>query len=134
MVSGDEAADEAARAAYEAAYLVAVRGLLDDGELFKRERFEQLTTLRPETRGLLELVWGGDGDTLAELTQQELLDALRKAVLSLPAQYREVIVLCDLEQMTQAGAAELLQCSPGTVASRMHRARAMLREKMVQRG
>jgi uncharacterized membrane protein YidH (DUF202 family) len=62
----DDSAGEADKAAYEAAYLVAVRALLDDGELFKRERFEHLTTLREETRGLAELVWAGDGGMLSE--------------------------------------------------------------------
>lgn len=71
-------------------------------------------------------------DLLATLTQQQLIEVLRKAILSLPSQYREVIVLCDLEQMTQAAAAELLQCSPGTIASRMHRARALLRLKLLE--
>jgi RNA polymerase sigma-70 factor (ECF subfamily) len=69
-------------------------------------------------------------DILKDLTQRELIEALRKAVLSLPLAYREVIILCDLEQVSQARAAELLECSPGTIASRMHRARAMLKMKM----
>src|SRR5437016_2595612 len=73
-------------------------------------------------------------NALDELTQRELIESLRTAVLSLPAQYREVIILCDLEQKSQADAAELLQCAPGTIASRMHRARAMLKMKMVRRG
>ena len=73
-------------------------------------------------------------NVLEELTQRELIESLHTAVLSLPAQYREVIILCDLEQMSQAGAAELLQCAPGTIASRMHRARAMLKMKMRRKG
>ena len=73
-------------------------------------------------------------NALEQLTQRELIEGLRAAVFSLPAQYREVIILCDLEQMSQAGAAELLQCAPGTIASRMHRARAMLKMKMVRKG
>ena len=73
-------------------------------------------------------------NALEQLTQHELIEALRTAVFSLPAQYREVIILCDLERMSQAGAAELLQCSPGTIASRMHRARAMLKMKMTRKG
>jgi RNA polymerase sigma-70 factor, ECF subfamily len=48
----------------------------------------------------------------------------------LPEQYREVIALCDLEEMSYSDAAALLECSPGTVASRLHRARAMLKTKL----
>jgi RNA polymerase sigma-70 factor, ECF subfamily len=73
-------------------------------------------------------------NALEQLTRRELIEGLRAAVFSLPAQYREVIILCDLEQMSQASAAELLQCAPGTIASRMHRARAMLKMKMVRKG
>ena len=83
------------------------------------------------TNSAAETVIDDRVDILKDLTQRELIESLRKAVLSLPLQYREVIVLCDLEQVSQARAAELLQCSPGTVASRMHRARAMLKMKMV---
>jgi RNA polymerase sigma-70 factor (ECF subfamily) len=69
-------------------------------------------------------------DVLEELSQSELLDLLRKAVLSLPEPYREVVVLCDLEEMSYGVAAEYLGCSPGTVASRLHRGRGMLKTKL----
>jgi len=69
-------------------------------------------------------------DLLAELSQLDLLEHLKKAVLALPGPYREVVVLCDLEEMSYPAAAEVLQCSSGTVASRLHRARAMLKTKL----
>src|SRR6185312_17439403 len=68
-----------------------------------------------------------DLDVLHELTNGELLAALRSAVLGLPQPYREAIVLCDLEELSYQQAAELLNCSPGTVASRLHRARKFLK-------
>ena len=71
-----------------------------------------------------------DLDVLAELSNSELLEYLRKAVLALPEQYREAVALCDLEEMSYADAAALLECSPGTVASRLHRARTMLKMKL----
>src|SRR5258707_976590 len=71
-----------------------------------------------------------DLDVLSELSNTELLEYLRKAVLALPEQYREVVALCDLEEMSYADAAGLLECSPGTVASRLHRARTMLKMKL----
>jgi len=73
-----------------------------------------------------------DLDVLADLNNAEQLECLRKAVLTLPEQYREVVALCDLEEMNYADAAALLECSPGTVASRLHRARAMLKAKLLQ--
>jgi RNA polymerase sigma-70 factor, ECF subfamily len=71
-----------------------------------------------------------DLDVLSDLSNAELLEYLRKAVLALPEQYREVIALCDLEEMSYGDAAALLECSPGTVASRLHRARTMLKTKL----
>jgi len=73
-----------------------------------------------------------DVDLLAELSNAELLESLRRAVLALPEQYREVVALCELEEMSYADAAAALECSPGTVASRLHRARAILKSKMSQ--
>lgn len=73
-----------------------------------------------------------DLDVLSELSNTELLELLRKAVLALPEQYREVVALCDLEEMSYADAGALLECSPGTVASRLHRARAMLKAKLLK--
>ncbi|HET9839532.1 MAG TPA: RNA polymerase sigma factor [Candidatus Angelobacter sp.] len=69
-------------------------------------------------------------DVLAELSNAELIESLRRAVLALPEQYREVVALCDLDEMSYADAAAVLECSPGTVASRLHRARAILKCKM----
>ncbi len=76
----------------------------------------------------------GIADLLADLTRVELLECLQKAVLGLPEQYREVIVLCDLEEMTYPDAAGVLQCPPGTIASRLHRARLMLRARLECQG
>jgi RNA polymerase sigma-70 factor (ECF subfamily) len=72
----------------------------------------------------------GADDVLAELTQQERIDGLRRAILTLPASYREVVVLCELHEMSYAQAAEALGCAVGTVRSRLHRGRAMLLERL----
>jgi RNA polymerase sigma-70 factor (ECF subfamily) len=48
----------------------------------------------------------------------------------LPQAYRETIVLCDLQEMDYQSAATLLECPIGTVRSRLHRARALLAEKL----
>ena len=67
---------------------------------------------------------------LVDLTRKETLDALRKAVLALPRRYREVVVMCDLEELDYADAAVALGCPIGTVRSRLHRARSLLLEKL----
>jgi len=71
-----------------------------------------------------------DADPLSDLARNERVESLRKAVLALPPAYREVVVLCDLQEVDYAEAAAALQCAIGTVRSRLHRARALLAEKM----
>jgi RNA polymerase sigma-70 factor (ECF subfamily) len=71
-------------------------------------------------------------DPLIDLTRREGIEALRRAVLALPRRYREVVLLCDLEELDYADAAVVLRCPIGTVRSRMHRARALLFEKLNQ--
>ena len=69
-------------------------------------------------------------DPLGELTRSERVAMLRRAVFALPVRYREVVVLCDLEELTYAEAADALGCAIGTVRSRLHRARTMLSARM----
>jgi RNA polymerase sigma-70 factor (ECF subfamily) len=69
-------------------------------------------------------------DPLGDLTRAESVEKLRQAVLALPTHYREVVVLCELHEMSYVEAAGALGCAVGTVRSRLHRARAMLAEKM----
>lgn len=71
-------------------------------------------------------------DPLIDLTRREGIEALRRAVMALPRRYREVVLLCDLEELDYADAAVVLGCPIGTVRSRMHRARALLFEKLNQ--
>jgi RNA polymerase sigma-70 factor (ECF subfamily) len=66
-------------------------------------------------------------DMLSELDRQERLELLHKSVLALPPAYREALILCDLEEMSYPEAAAILDCPEGTVASRLHRARALLK-------
>jgi RNA polymerase sigma-70 factor (ECF subfamily) len=73
-------------------------------------------------------------DVLAALLERESAEALHRAVLSLPAAYREVLALCDLEELDYAEAARALDCSLGTIRSRLHRARNLLAAKLVAAG
>jgi RNA polymerase sigma-70 factor, ECF subfamily len=67
---------------------------------------------------------------LDDLSRNETIDSVRRSVLALPERYREVVVLCDLQEMSYAEAAEILGCAVGTVRSRLHRGRALLIEKL----
>jgi RNA polymerase sigma-70 factor (ECF subfamily) len=69
-------------------------------------------------------------DPLEDLIRAERIESLRLAVLALPLRYREVVVLCDLQELSYADAAEAIGCAVGTVRSRLHRGRALLAAKM----
>jgi RNA polymerase sigma-70 factor (ECF subfamily) len=69
-------------------------------------------------------------DPLNEFARNELAGTVRQAVLALPARYREVVALCDFQEMSYAEAAEALDCSVGTISSRLNRARALLAQKL----
>jgi RNA polymerase sigma-70 factor (ECF subfamily) len=71
-----------------------------------------------------------EDDLLGDLTQRESVEALRDAVAALPPKYREVVVLCDLQELSYEAAAQAVGCALGTVRSRLHRARALLISKM----
>lgn len=71
-----------------------------------------------------------ESSPLDDLTRAESIESVRKAVLSLPQRYREVVVLCELQEMSYGEAAEVLDCAIGTVRSRLHRARALLLNKL----
>jgi RNA polymerase sigma-70 factor, ECF subfamily len=65
-----------------------------------------------------------------ELVSQENVSRVRQAISTLPENYREVVVLCELDEMSYEDAAAALDCPVGTVRSRLHRARALLLEKL----
>ena len=69
-------------------------------------------------------------DPFTELAREETIELVREAVLSLPEHFREVIVLCYLQEMNYADAAEIISCPIGTVRSRLARGRTMLMGKL----
>ena len=69
-------------------------------------------------------------DPLENIARNQTSKAVWKAVLSLPEHYREVVVLCDLQELSYADAAEALGCALGTIRSRLHRAHEMLVRKL----
>jgi len=62
--------------------------------------------------------------------QRERVAQIRDAVLSLPEEFREAVVLCELEELSYEEAARLSSCPIGTIRSRLHRGRALLLAKL----
>jgi RNA polymerase sigma-70 factor (ECF subfamily) len=63
-----------------------------------------------------------------ELKQRR--EMVRDAVMQLPVEFREAIVLCELEELSYEEAAAALECPIGTIRSRLHRGRALLLAKL----
>jgi RNA polymerase sigma-70 factor (ECF subfamily) len=65
-----------------------------------------------------------------EFASLETAYHVRQAIATLPENYREVVVLCELEGMSYEEAASALDCPVGTIRSRLHRAREILVQKL----
>ncbi len=74
-----------------------------------------------------------DSNDLRESVFGNLLDDdVTDAVASLPEDFRTVVILCDIEGLTYEEIAEFVNCPLGTVRSRLHRGRKLLRSMLFQ--
>ena len=90
----------------------------------------------PEWERLLNTIFqeNRNSDAAALMVSRSELRVIHRAILDLPQHYREVVVLCRLQEKSYKDAALILQCSEGTVASRMNRAKAILAVKLHRSG
>ena len=93
----------------------------------ERSYSENVLSTSVDDEGAVLITKDDPGEGIA---RHQTSTAVWKAVLSLPAHYREVVVLCDLQEMSYAQAAEAMGCAIGTVRSRLHRAHEMLSRKL----
>ncbi|MES2462512.1 MAG: sigma-70 family RNA polymerase sigma factor [Armatimonadota bacterium] len=61
---------------------------------------------------------------------EELDEQIQKALASLPQDFRKTVILADIEGMSYEEISEAMHCSLGTVRSRLHRGRKLLRTKL----
>ncbi len=66
-------------------------------------------------------------EALAEI---RLGDDVQEALMSLPVDFREAVVLCDVVGLPYDEIADIVDVPVGTVRSRIHRGRALLRERL----
>jgi RNA polymerase sigma-70 factor, ECF subfamily len=120
---------------YEAGRATVVAWLFGIARNFVRRRLDTERRLEPlvigESAGDNALGAAIEADPMDEMIRTEQIDALRRAVGTLPVAYREAVVLCDLQELSYADAAVSLDCAVGTVRSRLHRGRALLAAKMI---
>jgi RNA polymerase sigma-70 factor (ECF subfamily) len=64
--------------------------------------------------------------------EQMLEDDVTKAMASLPEEFRTVVILCDIEGLVYEEIAEFVEVPVGTVRSRIHRGRKLLRAKLFE--
>jgi RNA polymerase sigma factor (sigma-70 family) len=69
----------------------------------------------------------------AAYADQMFDDDIESALATLPPDFRAAVVLCDVEGLTYEEIAEILDAKLGTVRSRIHRGRAMLRRALAHR-
>jgi RNA polymerase sigma-70 factor, ECF subfamily len=77
--------------------------------------------------------WNEPEDPLTPMMiaeKRERIERVREAVLGLPTEFREAVVLCELEEMSYEEAANACGCPIGTIRSRLHRGRALLLAKL----
>lgn len=65
-----------------------------------------------------------------QVEKRERAHQVRAAVLDLPAEFREAVVLCELEELSYEEAAQTAGCPIGTIRSRLHRGRALLMARL----
>lgn len=71
-------------------------------------------------------------DAFAELDARERQAAMHEALAALPPEFREVILLVELEEFSYEDAANTIGCPIGTVRSRLNRAKARLKETLAE--
>lgn len=69
-------------------------------------------------------------DLRVEAIQDMIGDEIANALNSIPVDFRTVIILCDVEGFTYEEMAKILDIPIGTVRSRLHRARSLMKDKL----
>jgi RNA polymerase sigma-70 factor (ECF subfamily) len=91
-----------------------------------------LDELMPDRRGLQKLSGNPDGTPKASLLRSENTKRLRQAVQKLPAEYRLILVLHDMEELSDRDIAEITGLRLGTIRVRLHQARLFIRKALVK--
>ena len=95
--------------------------------LFGCARHVTLDRLRLERRWTDDMPADlGTLDSDERLLADQRVERLHAAIARLPIEYREALVLFELQELTYAETAAVLDCPIGTVRSRLHRGRVLL--------
>ena len=105
--------------------------------------FVDMLRRRPKAniRSLDQPIQTEDGETTMEIADTsptpeesvlsgELDSRIQSALMTMPEEFRLAVVYADIEGLSYEEIADAMRCSIGTVRSRLHRGRKMLREKL----
>lgn len=76
------------------------------------------------------IIKGPDQTPERHVDRSEVQQMVRKALDALPAIYKSAVILCDIEKYSYAQIGEILDCPIGTVRSRIHQGRLLLRRAL----
>jgi RNA polymerase sigma-70 factor (ECF subfamily) len=76
-----------------------------------------------------DLLPGGDPEPIESLMTEERSALLQRALNALPEHYRAAVALCDMEDFSYERISEVMDCPVGTVRSRVHQGRVLLRKE-----
>ncbi len=91
-----------------------------------------LEQLMPDRQELQKLLGSPDGTPETSLLRRENAKRLREAVQRLPADYRLILVLHDMEELSDGDVAEITGLQLGTIRVRLHRARLFVRKELAK--
>jgi RNA polymerase sigma-70 factor (ECF subfamily) len=102
------------------------------GQKNSRSKHVSLDELMPSQFELRELIESNEPNPETNLLRDERDQRLREAVLKVAPDYRMVLVLHDMEELSTAEVARVTGLREGTVRVRLHRARLMLRQYLAR--
>ena len=99
---------------------------------FASKKDLSLEELMPDRHELKKLSGNPDGSPETLMLRRENSKRLRQAVQKLPAEYRLILVLHDMEELSDGDVAEITGLRPGTIRVRLHRARLFVRKELAK--
>ena len=101
-------------------------------EYRRRQRLPQQVSLQDASPQARAQVMGISGRTHEAHSAALVSDEVLAAISAMPADYRLVVMLCDVEAFTYDEIAEIVGIPVGTVRSRLHRGRNILRRRLAK--
>jgi RNA polymerase sigma-70 factor (ECF subfamily) len=103
---------------------ITTNAFLDEVRRRKRRPLEVVPDLPERTLGV-------DADPDETISRTRLPEDVQAALAALPDDFRAAVVLCDVVGLDYTEIAVALDIPPGTVRSRIHRGRALLRKALI---